>query len=122
MQQEKRWELFKCHRCGKCCLEIGLPYDPEKIFEIAQFFDLTVEQVIEKYYGRIKQGSKFWISEDHKRTPCPFLKLDGDKGTNCIIYEVRPKGCRLYPFNTDFGRGGVDCPGAEIVYTKLKEL
>lgn len=120
MRQDKRWDLFECQRCGKCCVEIGLPYDPESIFEIAEFLNLEVAQVIEKYYGRITENGKAWESDDHKRTPCPFISGDSDR-KSCAIYSVRPLGCRLYPFDTDFGRQGVDCPGARIVYAKLKE-
>ena len=46
MRLDKRWNLFKCQRCGKCCIEIGLPYDPERVFEIAKFLNLSVEEVI----------------------------------------------------------------------------
>lgn len=120
MQQDRRWELFECQRCGRCCIEIGLPYDPRRIHEIALFLDLTADHVIEKYYGQITEDRKSWVSEDHKRTPCPFLKADADRKA-CAIYPVRPEGCRLYPFETDFGRQNVDCPGAKIVYAKLEE-
>lgn len=120
MRKDRRWELFECQRCGKCCIEIGLPYDPKSIFEIAKFLNLEVVQVIEKYYGRISEDGKSWESDDQKRTPCPFIKGDNDRKL-CDIYSVRPSGCMLYPFNTDFGRAGVDCPGARVVYTKLKE-
>jgi len=34
---------------------------------------------------------------------------------------VRPEGCKLFPFMTDFGRQGIDCPGARIVFAKLEE-
>jgi Fe-S-cluster containining protein len=120
MRQDRRWHLFKCQRCGKCCTEIGLPYDPKSIFEIATFLNLAVDQVIGKYYGRVVEDGKYWESEDHKRTPCPFLTLAGDRKC-CAIYSVRPLGCRLYPFETDLGRAGVDCAGASIVYAKLEE-
>ena len=120
MREDRRWDLFKCQRYGKCCVEIELPYDPESIFEIAKFLDLELAQMIEKYYGRIVEDGKAWESEDYKRRPCPFLKSDGDM-KSCLIYSVRPMGCKLYPFNTDFGRAGVDCPGAKIVYAKLEE-
>jgi len=120
MLQDRRWDLFECQRCGKCCVQIGLPYDPESIFEISKFLNLEVEQVIEKYYGRFTQNRKAWESETHKRRPCPFLSMDGDR-KSCSIYSVRPLGCRAYPFDTDFGRQGVDCPGAELVYAKLEE-
>ena len=111
---------FRVPTGGKCCVEIGLPYDPESIFEIAEFLNLEVAQVIEKYYGRITENGKAWESDDHKRTPCPFISGDSDR-KSCAIYSVRPLGCRLYPFDTDFGLQGVDCPGARIVYAKLKE-
>jgi Fe-S-cluster containining protein len=120
MRQDRRWNLFECQRCGKCCVEIGLPYDPKSIVEIAKFFNLKVGRVIEKYYGRITEDGKDWEPEGYKRTPCPFLGVDGDR-KSCEIYKVRPGGCRLYPFDTDFGRQGVDCPGARIVYMKLEE-
>jgi Fe-S-cluster containining protein len=149
--QDRRWELFKCQMCGRCCTEIGLPWDPWRISEIAQFLNLTVEQVFERYYGRIvvdEDGSIWeeeygessrifgeeasWIPkkevgreyqefEDHKRTPCPFLRSEADGTKTCMIYEVRPGGCRAYPFDTDFGSQGVDCPGARIVYERLKQ-
>ncbi len=117
MRNDKRWELFECQRCGKCCAETGLPYDPKNIFEIARFLRLSVDEVLEKYYGTFSDDRK--SSEDHKRTPCPFLEEDVDR-KSCFIYEVRPPGCRLYPFNTDFGRADVDCPAAKIVYDKLR--
>lgn len=120
MRQDRRWHFFKCKQCGKCCIEIGLPYDPESIFEIAKFLDLEVNQVIEKYYGRIVEDGKAWESEDYKRKPCPFLRSAGDMKF-CIIYSVRPLGCKLYPFETDLGTAGVDCAIARIVCAKLKE-
>lgn len=120
MQQDTRSQLFECQRCGKCCVEIGLPYDPESIYKIAEFLHLHVDHVIAKYYGRITQAPKGWVSQDHKRTPCPFLNSDGDR-KSCKIYPVRPWGCELYPFETDFGRQDVDCPGARIVYEKLEK-
>ena len=120
MQQDRRWEHFKCQRCGKCCIKIGLPYDPESIFKIAEFLELEVGQVIEKYYGKIVEDGKTWESEDDKMSPCQFLRPDGDL-KSCAIYSVRPSGCRLYPFDTDFGRQGVECIAAKIVYSKLKK-
>ncbi len=120
MRKDKRWSIFKCQRCGKCCAEIGLPSDPESIFEIAEYLDLTIEQVIDKYYGRMDDDGRAWISDDSKRTPCPFLETNGDMKC-CSIYKVRPSGCRAYPLDSDFGRNGIDCVAAELVYKKLRE-
>lgn len=114
-----KWKLFKCHRCGKCCTELGLPYDPERIPDIAEFLGITVEEVIHTYYGYPAGDGQHWISEDHKRKPCPFLIADEDKKA-CSIYPVRPSGCRAYPFDTDLETNGVDCPAAKEVYVRLK--
>ena len=120
MRRDRRWELFECQRCGKCCSEIGLPYDSRNIFQIADHLNLSIEEVISKYYGRIVDDGKAWESEDYKRTPCPFLMAGG--GIKCCsIYSVRPSGCKLYPFDTDLGRAGVDCKAAEVVYAKISE-
>jgi Fe-S-cluster containining protein len=112
------WKYFHCQRCGSCCTQIGLPYDPEKIFEMANFLEMSVNDVIENYYGRLTPDSTQWVSNDSKRTPCPFLELSEGKYF-CKIYSVRPNGCRLYPIDTDGGRGGVDCPGWQIAFSKL---
>jgi len=117
MLEDPRWKLFQCQRCGKCCDEIGLPYDGQRLHEIASFLNLTNDEVIEKYYGRFTKDRKHWISEDRKRTPCPFITTNGNRRA-CAIYLVRPHGCRCYPFETDFGCQGVDCPGADLVKMK----
>lgn len=115
---DRRWQLFECKRCGICCTGIEIPYDPESIFEMAAFLGLTVEQTIEKYYGRIVDGGKAWESDESKRNPCPFLTMESDGRATCTIYPARPLGCRLFPFDST---GSLDCPVARTVYEKLRE-
>ncbi len=118
MSSERLWELFNCQKCGICCTGIELPFDPESFFAIAEFFGLTVKQAMEKYYGQFTKDGKSWESSEHKRKPCPFF-MTGDEGKSlCKIYPVRPKGCKLYPFESS---GGLDCPVARNVYAKLRE-
>lgn len=113
------WKYFRCEGCGKCCEETGLPWDPQRSHKIAKFLGILVSQLIEKYYGKIISNGKHWKSEEEKRTPCPFLKSEGIK-KSCLVYLVRPEACELYPFETDFGRCGVDCPAAKKVFDKLE--
>ncbi len=113
------WKNFKCTRCGICCEETGLPWDPHRSHKIAEFLNISISQLIEKYYGRITSDGTHWESEEEKRTPCPFLKSEGVQ-KSCLIYPVRPEPCELYPFETDFGRCGVDCPAAKKVLEKLE--
>lgn len=104
------WDHFKCKKCGKCCIGIGLPWPGHCLGEIAKFLKITPAELITKYIGRIveKDGKKliYRYGEDED-IRCPFLSSNN----LCSIYEVRPDGCRLYPIETDFGRCGIDCPG-----------
>ena len=109
-----RWDYFKCQQCGQCCEKIGLPYDPDNIDEIAKYLNISIKELISKYYGKILPDQSHWESDNNKRVPCPFLKKKDGKKV-CLIYEVRPFGCRLFPLHTDFCRGDVDCPGMKIV-------
>lgn len=105
------WKYFKCERCGRCCKEIGLPWDPQRTNKIAKYLGISAAQLIEKYYGKIvkTQEGIHLEFEETKRTPCPFLESAGPYKI-CIIYSVRPGPCELYPLETDFGTCGVNCP------------
>lgn len=114
------WKYFQCQQCGACCTTIGLPYDAESAVAIAGFLKLTVEELIETYYGNLSHDRLSWLTDDAKRIPCPFLKKSAEKYF-CEIYAVRPQGCRLYPIDTDGGRNGVVCPAWGIAYSNLKK-
>ena len=55
------------------------------IFKIAEYLRLTIDEVIDKYYGHRTEDRQSLISDDRKRTPCQFLKRDGKKMTCEII-------------------------------------
>lgn len=118
MNSHAQWKDFRCLRCGKCCTDIGLPFDSQRIGEIARFLGLSVDEVIEKYYGRFTEDLKSWISQAGKRTPCPFLTTIDDNKTACDIYPVRPGACRQFPFDSVFGPHLVDCPAAKLASEK----
>ena len=120
MQNNTQLQFFECQRCGKCCTEIGLPYDSRQIEEIAQFLGLTVDKVIERYYGRFSDDHRCWISENHKRTPCPFI-MTISSGKACAIYPVRPNACRRFPFETDFDSAKIICPALKTALKKHQE-
>lgn len=111
--EEDRWSLFKCQQCGQCCEKLGLSWDPNNIEKMAEFLNMDLEDLVTRYYGDIywENGERFIRWDQTKRKPCPFLGED----KNCRIYPVRPKGCKAYPIDTDFGRCGIDCPGMKIV-------
>jgi Fe-S-cluster containining protein len=97
-----------------------LPYDAASVFKMADFLQLSIDEIINTYYGKMSTDGSYWKSEDGKRTPCPFLRISEERHF-CNIYNVRPEGCRLYPIDTDSGRDGVDCPAWEIAFSKLRK-
>lgn len=119
MKDDPRWEFFKCEQCGRCCTERGLPYDRESAIRIAEFLDISMSEVIEQYYGKVVQHGEPWLLQDAKGKPCPFLKKDGGK-YSCKIYHIRPDGCKMYPFGTDAGCQGVDCPASRIATDRFE--
>lgn len=108
---ESDWTIFDCRKCGRCCKEIGLPYDPRFVRRLANNYESSFEKIIERYYGRWINDNK-WTSMEEKRTPCPFLK----ENKRCKIYSIRPDSCRAYPLDTDFGRQEVNCPAYKEFY------
>ena len=89
---------------------IGAPWPGHRLDEIAKFLKLTPNELVTRYIGKIieKDGEKsverYKIG---KNNSCPFLSSQ----KLCLIYDVRPDACRLYPVDTDFGRCDIDCPG-----------
>jgi len=117
----KSWSNFKCESCGKCCTQIGLPYDAGFIGRLSDYFGDDVVQLVSKYYGQVSSDGKSIEFDESKRTPCPFLKKNDDL-LLCSIYNIRPEGCRLYPIETDWADGGISCPGYLRVLEKLKTI
>lgn len=75
-QKDRRWKLFNSKQCGRCCIELGLPYDPNSIFEIADFLKLSVPQAIDKYYGKVLPDDKKWKPDDNKNGTLPEIMKD----------------------------------------------
>ena len=117
-RNQELWERFSCHRCGKCCTQLGLPYEGWALQRIADFLGITTDQLVEKYYGRISDDGRHVELDESKKKPCQFLVTEGGR-KSCSIHPVRPDGCRAFPFDTDFGTNGVPCPAAAEVYASL---
>jgi Fe-S-cluster containining protein len=108
-----------CKNCpGYCCT--GEPghiwVNKEEIKKIASFLDLSSEEFI-----------KYYLTKIHYRYSLKELKINGDfqciffddKNKNCLIYEVRPKQCRTFPFWDYFQDNAEEafkeCPGVKKI-------
>ncbi len=88
---------FECDKCRACCSgpEEGFIWITKaEMQQLADFLEITVEQLRERYTRRY--GLRTSIIENPESKDCIFL---GSKG--CKIYDFRPNQCRTWPFWTD---------------------
>jgi len=103
-----------CKNCeGNCCIgESGYIWvTPKEIEEIAKFLKMDTEFFRKNCL--IKAGYKFSIREKPYKNGFACMFFDKNKG--CMIYPVRPKQCRTYPFwdyfKTHLDELKKECPG-----------
>lgn len=86
---------FKCTGCGRCCS--GAPgyvwVSEEEINEMATHLKMDLDQFVKKYIRIV--GDRVSLIERRLGPDfeCVFLK-----GKQCMIYEVRPKQCKTFPW------------------------
>jgi len=91
ISNNKMSNFFECSQCGDCCKGQGGTYvDEKKIKEIADFLNITEDQLKKDYLCRSSSG-RYMIAcgNDGK---CIFFK------NNCSIHPVKPRMCREWPF------------------------
>lgn len=79
-------EKIDCTKCGNCCKEISPVLSDEDIKRASENLNLTKEEFIKRYLIKDKDNELIF------NLPCSFLKEN-----KCIIYEARPKDCRIFP-------------------------
>ena len=105
---------FRCTRCGNCCT--GAPgyvwLSPEEIRAIAQHRGETVVQVTALYTRLASRGRSL---REKANGDCVFY----DRQEGCLVYPVRPRQCRTWPFwesnvltPEDWERTQAVCPGS----------
>jgi len=111
---------FVCQRCARCCRELGVSPPSLDRKRIADYLKLDWEAVSARYLSKAilsknDSGRYEWMK---RWSPCPFLSPEGE----CIIYPVRPRGCRTYPVYTLLGPESVDCPGMRLMQKAVSVL
>lgn len=113
-------DQFKCDKCGLCCSVGGQIYiDPYEAQAIADYLCIDPkDESLFPFHQSIEDPSLLFLEVTY---PCFFLdKVE----RTCMIYEVRPKMCRTYPFRilVDGDCGFVDsavCPKFRSELTAL---
>ncbi|MFH1370173.1 MAG: YkgJ family cysteine cluster protein [Planctomycetota bacterium] len=89
---------FECLQCGRCCSGPAEGYiwvSRPEIRLIARHLNMSVGELKKQYLKRV--GLRLTIIEDVRTRDCIFLRK-GREGKVCMIYPVRPRQCRSWPF------------------------
>ncbi len=85
------FDLFRCARCGKCCLGIGttggIALLPEEVRVLAKVKGISYRKFKDQYTA-VREAHRFL------NYPCLFYDSGNHK---CSIYDKRPFVCRVYP-------------------------
>jgi Fe-S-cluster containining protein len=105
---------FRCTGCGNCCKEPLLPLTDGDVRRIAaRTGDAPSDFVVwidrdgidmddePEAFIKLRQGKRVMVLR-HERGGCRYLGKDN----RCSIYESRPLGCRIYPFDPGFKKDG----------------
>ncbi|HDY66101.1 MAG TPA: YkgJ family cysteine cluster protein [Phycisphaerae bacterium] len=105
---------FECLECGRCCAgpEEGYVWVTEKeIASIAKYLQISEAAFRTRHARQI--GRRCSLIERSDNKDCVFLA-----NKRCLIYSVRPKQCRTWPFWTrnietpeDWSLTAQQCPG-----------
>lgn len=88
---------FHCTMCGKCCINRDdILLNPDDIFRIAKFLNLTPEEVVnqycETYIGGTSRMPIVRLKPQGTVKRCPFLK-----DRKCSIQDAKPVVCAMFP-------------------------
>ncbi len=98
---------FRCQRYAAFCCKLGGPKLTERDIERIKQAGYPLEDFLEPLLNKEFEGLLVMRSnlENMEDGSCVFLMFDAEKGVReCLIYDVRPALCRLYPF--DFEKVG----------------
>ena len=104
---------FVCHRCGNCCRDFYPAIEMDMLPEIAGLINKPIHEI------QARLGEDCDAHNAGRPKDCFFL----EQGRNrCLVHEIRPEGCRLFPTLTKAGLGKVDCPGYREFDNAVKAL
>lgn len=113
---------FECTGCGGCCTHNDGYVDvtEAEAAAIAAFLGILEAEFIEQYL--MLREDRAWELKSRENGDCIFLE-----NKRCLIYPVRPRQCRTYPFWKENLKSSYrwkltaqECPGIGIgkLYTR----
>lgn len=97
--QLKILEKMNCGHCGWCCTSCNCMLLEDDIIALCKHLKCTFDEFYEKYMDKD-------TVLNYLKLPCPFLEStgevrDGIDVKRCVVYEVRPKICKHFPFTAN---------------------
>ncbi len=105
---------FECTSCGRCCKEPLLPLTDVDVKRIITHTGLLPSVFViwvsprqidlsdqPEAFVELRSGRRL-MAMRQGRLGCHFLSSD----QRCTIYDFRPTGCRVFPFDAEFSRTG----------------
>lgn len=84
-------EQIDCMACANCCRQTRVNVSRTDIDSLAQYLDLSREQVLREYTMPDQEDRETILR--HAKEGCVFLD-----GNLCMVYEARPRACRDFPY------------------------
>jgi Fe-S-cluster containining protein len=105
-------EVFSCIRCGNCCHGVGGIYlTQEEIQRLSNHFSISYGEFIKEYCEYVQGKIRL-------RTKDSGVCIFYEDGVGCIIHEIKPYICSLWPFfpanikdEQSFFVAKLSCPG-----------
>lgn len=109
----RRLLRFRCTGCGNCCKEPLLPLTDNDVRMISEHTGDRPEEFVRwvdkdgidmddepEGFISLRQGKRVMVLRHNKGQGCHYLGSDN----RCTIYEGRPLGCRIFPFDPTFAK------------------
>ena len=119
---QEAFSIVDCTRCANCCRTMRIGVTHEDIPRIAKHLGMAPEEFVIAYLEPNKEAGGYRM----KMIPCPFLGDDN----KCKIYDVRPEGCRAYPYTDKpafptrsiaHSQSAVVCPAVFYIVEQMKK-
>ena len=110
----EKYFKFRCTGCGNCCKEPLLPLTDSDIKRVVRHTGESSHELVKwvdrngidmddepEAFVMLRQGKRVMVLR-HAGGGCRYLGSDD----RCTIYNHRPLGCRIFPFDPSYTEGG----------------
>jgi len=122
----KNLRLKNCQQCGYCCLGVTCVPKPDEIESIADFLELSTDELIKQYMliDKFDDSNYFLRFANEKQQDITGTYLPKERWFDrgyCILYDKRNRACRIYCMRP-FEARDWNCWDVKPVYIKATNI